>query len=418
MSFLSRWFSRRTKDISGGTSNIAVLGTGRHATTITNAQAYAKEGYGICSVVFRCVNIISKNLAGAPLQVWDGDKEVAPTHPLVVLLKRPNPLQSGAAFFEIVCAWHRITGNVFIEALGPRDEATDKHPPVELWCWAPLDMKVIAGPNRLPEAYLWENGSDRRVWPVNYVTGESALMHWHTFNPLNELVGMSPMAAAAYDIDQHTTAGRWNYNLLKNNAVPPGTLEFPTNLTEDQRRSVLAQFEEKYAGASNARRAMLLEGGLKWQAVGLSAQELDWLEGRKDAGRCVASVYGVPDQLIPIPGSQTFANYREARLALWEDTILPLLDELLEELNRWLSPRYGPHVRITYDQDQISALEPRRQERWTAIQNANWLTINEKRAATNYEVYQRGTTAADQIWMQAGLLPIDDIVPQDDGAPE
>ena len=94
--------------------------------------------------------------------------------------------------------------------------------------------------------------------------------------------------------------------------------------------------------------------------------------------------------LVGVPGDATFANYREARYHLWEDTILPLLDQLVDELNNWLVPLYGDKMKLTYDIDSIAALASKREEAWAKFNNASFLTVNEKRMAMGYAPIKDG----------------------------
>jgi HK97 family phage portal protein len=144
------------------------------------------------------------------------------------------------------------------------------------------------------------------------------------------------------------------------------------------------EIEERFQGARNAGRPLLLEGGLDWKEMGFSPKDMDFLAAKLQSGREVACAFGVPPMLVGIPGDATYANYREARLALWEETILPLLDFLTDNLNNWLAPRFGESLRLSYDKDEISALSPRREETWARIAASDFLTANEKRAALGY----------------------------------
>ena len=69
----------------------------------------------------------------------------------------------------------------------------------------------------------------------------------------------------------------------------------------------------------------------------------------------------VPPQLLGIEGSQTYANYEQARAAFYEDAAIPLFNNLLASLNRWLGWRVGlkPTDIICVDIDAVAALEPR-----------------------------------------------------------
>ena len=82
--------------------------------------------------------------------------------------------------------------------------------------------------------------------------------------------------------------------------------------------------EAGFAGATNAGRPMLLEGGLKWQALSLSPADMDFVGLKAAAAREIALAFGVPPMLLGLPGDATYANYREANRALWRLTVLPL----------------------------------------------------------------------------------------------
>ena len=94
--------------------------------------------------------------------------------------------------------------------------------------------------------------------------------------------------------------------------------------------------------------------------------------------------FGVPDQLISISESQTYTNMAEARLALYEETVLPLVQQFKGELNRWLTPMFDDALRLELDADEIPALTARRDMVWDKVGKADFLTRNEKRQAVGY----------------------------------
>ena len=91
----------------------------------------------------------------------------------------------------------------------------------------------------------------------------------------------------------------------------------------------------------------------------------EFLGGKTSAKLDVCETLKVPPQLLGIEGSQTYANYEQARAAFYEDAAIPLFNNLLASLNRWLGWRVGlkPTDIICVDIDAVSALEPRRAER-------------------------------------------------------
>lgn len=347
------------------------------------------EGYQKNVIVYRSVNLIAKGVGITPWLLYKGDLEIE-THSLLTLLNHPNLHQSGSSFFEGLVSYLLLSGNVYIEAVGGREGEG----PLELHLLRPDRMKVIPGPQGIPNGYEYSVGGQTKRIPVNPLNGQSQICHIKAFHPLNDWYGMSPIEAAATAIDQHNAVGGHNLALLQNGGRPSGALmvKQPQGMAmgQEQREVLRQDLKHAYEGATNAGRVLVLEGDFEWQEMGLSPKDLDFIEGKNLSAREIAQAYGVPPMLVGVPGDATFANYKEARFHMWEDTILPLLNFLCDELNRWLSPQFGEGLRIGYDEDGIPALAPRREAHWAKIASADFLTVNEKRQAVGYTPLMNG----------------------------
>jgi HK97 family phage portal protein len=123
---------------------------------------------------------------------------------------------------------------------------------------------------------------------------------------------------------------------------------------------------------------LLLEGGLKWQALSLTPADMDFVALKDGAARDIALAFGVPPVLVGLPGDATYANAREAGRALYRQTILPMAAKILDALAAMLSDWLGP-VSLSVDTDQISELAEDRTALWQAVGAAGFLTDAEKR---------------------------------------
>lgn len=343
----------------------------------------AEEGFVRNVIAYRCIKMISQNAASIPLIISKkiGNKtEHLSDHPLVDLLAHPNPSQSKSEFIEVACGFLLIAGNSYIEAVGP----DDTHP-YELWALRPDRIQVIPGKNGLPKAYRYSVQGQKIDFPVDVTDGASSILHMKSFHPTNDWYGLSPMEAAAYSIDQHNEAAKWNTALLQNAGRPSGALVYnpadshTIGLTQEQRAQLKSELETYYQGGANAGRPLVLEGGLDWREMSMSPKDMDWKAGKDMAAREIALAFNVPPQLVGIDGSLTYANFEQARLALYDDAVLPLMDHICNELNSWLCPKFGEGLSISIDKNAIEALSPRREKMWKRIQNSEFMTINEKR---------------------------------------
>jgi len=151
---------------------------------------------------------------------------------------------------------------------------------------------------------------------------------------------------------------------------------------------------------------MLLEGDFDWKEMGLSPKDMDFIQLKNMSAKDIALVYGVPSQLIGIPDSQTYSNFAEAKLALYNETIIPLLDKIQGDLNEWLVPQFNDEaLELRYDIDSIPAMAEQRRrvfESVTAGVKDGILTRNEAREQLGYEPVD----GADSLMVPANLMPL------------
>ena len=363
---------------------------GRPVWTERDFAHLAKESYQLNTVAFRCVKMIAGCSAQINLLLKDRNGNLIEKHPLLDLLARPAPMISRQTLLEAVYSFLMLSGNSYIEAVGP-----DGKPPRELWTPRPDRMRVVPDLSGIPAAFEYEMAGRRKRWDVDLLTGASEILHLKEFHPLNDWYGMSRFEAAGYGLDRHNAASAHNKALLDNGARPSGAMIFEpiTSAGGDVQsapEAVIKAAEKalraNHAGTKNAGKPMVLSGKVKWEAMGLSPTDMDFAAGKDDAARDICIAAGVPHILI-VAGAATFNNVREAKLELYEDTVLPLVEMVLTHLNIWLAPRFGDGLTLAADLDSISALEPRRETKRKAtheLLTAGVIDQDEAREALQY----------------------------------
>ena len=409
-----RLFNTKTSETKNS-NMMGYFGVGTEEAKVYTYQELAKEGYLKNAIVYRCVNEISKGASSVPLLLKNGD-EIVEQHPLIDLLNRPNPLQSYSEFFNSLFGYVLLGGNAYILKVG-----SEMGTPQELHQLRPDRMVIKGSGNPIPDRYEYVvNGRVQKTYMVDQVNGYSEVKHVKLWNPLDDYYGLSPMSAAAVEVDQFNMSSKHNVNLLQNGARPSGAVifkpqddaGFAANLSESQRQQLLTDLNNRFSGAGNAGRPMLLEGDFDWKEMGLTPKDMDFHRLKNMAATDIALCFGVPSQLVGVPDAQTYANVSEARLALYEETIIPHLRKIQSDLNEWLVPLYDDRLKLEFDIDSIPALSERKRKTYENVTSAvreGIMTRNEARE----QIGLSPVDGADGLYISANLFPLtDEAVPE------
>ena len=356
---------------------IAFSSAGRVVWSARDTVALTRSGFTTNPIGFRAVKLIIEAAAAVPLVLQDGERRYE-QHPMLSLVRRPNPTQGRAELFEALFGQLLLSGNAYVEAV-----AGDGHLPAELHVLRSERMSVVPGPDGWPEGYEYSVGGRKHRFMIG--EGVSPICHIKNFHPQDDHYGLSPLQAAAAAIDVHNSASAWSKALLDNAARPSGAIVYrggdgQSTLSQDQYDRLLVELETSHMGARNAGRPMLLEGGLDWKPMGFSPSDMEFHKTKEAAAREIAVSFGVPPMLLGIPGEATYANYQEANRAFYRLTVLPLVSRVTAALAHWLSESAGEQLELRPDLDQLPALSQERETQWRRVSEADFLTDTEKRA--------------------------------------
>jgi len=318
-------------------------------------------------VAQRAVRLVAEGAGQVPLN---------PAEPAA--LKLVAATSAGQSLIETLACHLLLHGNGYVQVM--RDGAGR---PVELFALRPERVAVVAGEDGWPAAWRYTVGDKVLTLPVEDSDGWPNVIHLKSLHPADDHYGAGCLTAAAQAVAIHNAASAWNRALLENAARPSGALTMDggegNTLTPDQFDRLKGELEAAFAGAGNAGRPMLLEGGLKWQSLSLSPADMDFAELKAAAARDIALAFGVPPMLLGLPGDNTYSNYREASRALWRLTLLPLAGKILSGLSEGLEPWF-PDLDLTVDLDRVPALAEDREKLWAQVSSADFLNRDEKRA--------------------------------------
>lgn len=368
------------------------------------------EAYKISEVVRACVDKINLAAKGVPWYLYrrTGEKVVeVESHPLLNLLRRPSKGLSWSKFLERALGFYLLSGNRYL-----RKYVGSFRQYGELEILA--SQRVQIKPNALGEvaSYQYLRGSRWETIPAEEV------LHSKMFNPGNDLVGLSPITTVASQIDISKFATEWSIKLLQNEARPGAVAFIPGTLTEEQRDEVKKQWEKQFKGPENAGGLLILEGGTgstrpgDLKLMSYAPKELELAGSERIITRKICSVYHVPSELLGDSENKTYSNQKEARKALYQEAMLPHLDEFRDDLNGWVIPAFdeSEDLFFGYDASDIDALAVDIESLWERVGMAVDRGILTRNQAL--ELYGYGKSedpAMDVPTVPATVLPISAI---------
>lgn len=369
----------------------AAIQTWEHGTPQHQKESYyryALEGYSGNEVMFACVEELASSAAEPRLvavrKTSDGGTEQLHDHDVLTLFERPNPFMSRYELIAALIMHRAVSGNGYLEKV--RSGAGRV---VELWPLRPDRMWVI--PDRERHIRGWEYKLGAEV----YYLDARDVIHSRTRNPLDDYYGMPPVRPAAMRIDSSNAMRAFTQSFFSNAGVPAGLLSIEKQVGQAEAQMIRDRFRNDYGGSSGWHSLMVLANqgnvtytpmGLPLGERGLVMPELDEIIDAK-----TAMVFGVPLELIGSRLGMIHGNRsttKEARASFWDETLVPLYQEIAATLTTALAPEYGDFDYLEFDLSTVKALqedENAKTERVVKKLHAGLISVQEGRAELGRE---------------------------------
>lgn len=400
-----------------------------------NDDTYINKGYRFNSTIYSLVNLLSKTASTIPFQVYEvkNDNELKRYKSLTSgiydsssllnskivhkkalvqvddtelhqILDRPNPSQSYTSWIQEIVAFGSLTGNRYIYGIAPETgQNTGKFQ--ELYVLPSQVVEIHSGGLMKPvkEYTLEYNGT--------YKIPAELICHIKNYNPYydgsgSHLYGMSPLKAGLRSMDANNEALTTGVKYLQNQTARGMLVSDEGDITESQAKQLKDKFRNTYQGSNNAGDVIITPKKLSWVNFGLNASDLSLIEQYNATIKDLCNIYNIPVQLLNNTDSATYNNMKEAKKALYQNAVIPEMVKIREELNRWLTPKYGDRLYIDFDFSAIPELQEETEKIVGQMSQSWWLTPNEKRAAMNYGVDEEADKM-NQYYIPANLLPLD-----------
>ena len=375
----ARWLVKR--------AGLSIVPNWMRAGVITPSITWLiRDGYQKNAVVFACISTLALDYPEAPLRVYESeasDAKPLDTHPLRILLRRPNAVMGERELAMYTVAYAAIGGNAYWHIV--RDT---RGRPAELWPYHAGQMRVVPGGEEWVKGYEF-TGADGQAVAVE----RADVIHfkWPSPDPTQPWQAQPPLMAVAAEVDADNEMTRYLRTLLRNDAVPRTILRQSKqrHMEPEEVERTRAQFGAMYRG-DGAGGVLILEAGVEIQRLGLDFQELNFEALHRVPESRIAAVLRVPLSVAGVGDDPTYANsdeayrrYSASRVALWR----LWGDEVQNALGD------GAGVSVRHDTSGIAALQEDQNAKWTRVNQAvggGYLLLNEARRALGFGALDGG----------------------------
>jgi HK97 family phage portal protein len=324
--------------------------------------------------VYACVQILAQTVGQVDLCVHrrvDKSLERAIDHPLYdLLLYQPNRSQSAVEFKEMLQGHITLRGNGYAEILSTGGkgiaEIVPRHPDRVRPFWAPDGRRAYA--------YSDPNGPQRVIL-------QDEMLHIMGLS-FDGLSGVSPITYLRNTIGLELAQEEFASANIANGARPSGALSTAGKLNDDSRANLKKSWTEAMTGSRNSGKVAILEEGLKWEQLGLTLEDAQFLEQRKFSLEQIARIFRVPPHMIGDLSRSTNNNIEQQSLEFVQFTMMPWFVRWQQAIGRdLLSPTERKTVFARFDVDQLSSADlATRIELWNAGRQWGYLNADDIRA--------------------------------------
>lgn len=256
-------------------------------TATRSGERVTIEGALGIDAVFACIQLIAGQGGSLPCSVYVGSgrqRRVAVEDPRFYLLhEEPNPETAPDQFFEALLAGVLAWGNGYVEKVKNRAGGV-----AELWNVSPKGIRVERT----------SSGEKRFHVPgVNRTLGSDVILHVPGLG-FDGVRGLSVIEQCRETLGTIRARDGYEGRLYANDATPGGVLSVDGELSEDAARRLKEGWEEAHRGGENRHRVAVLEGGTKWQSIGLPLKDQEFIERSRFTVAQVARMFGVAPELV------------------------------------------------------------------------------------------------------------------------
>jgi HK97 family phage portal protein len=369
---------------------IGVAPTALSGVTVTDQTALR------VTAVLSCVKVLAESISTLPLMVFErranGDKRPAAEHPLSeVLHTLANEEATAQSVRETLCAHVLLRGNAYARVV--RDGGGDVR---EIWPLAPGSVEVTRPRPGGPLAFhVSEAGAPTETLRPDQVWRIPGLS-W------GGVTGLSPIGIAREGVGLAIALEQNTASALRHGARIAGVVSHPHVMDDPEFKRFKSSWDDAFAGVTNAGKTVILEQGAKFEKVGMTFEDLQFLELKKFQVAEIARLFRVPLHMLFDDKAQPRANMEQASLEFVVYTLRPWLVRFEQTIARDLV--LPSERRRFFAEHNVAGLLrgdfAGRMQGYSLARQWGWLSVNEIRKLENMNRVEGGDTFLEPLNMR------------------
>lgn len=372
----------RLSGVKSSTQLVPTWQLGQPTYMPVSYERMVQDGWRKNELIYACIMHKASTASQVMLRVYNKKTlKVMPDHPLSMLLRNPNPAMSEYDLWRATIIYQDLAGRAAFEK--ERDKSGQV---IRLWPLRPDWLHPIPSQKNYLSGYNYEVPG----LPPQGLKPEDVL-DIRMFDPLDNYNTWPPVAVAARVGDVDNSATDYIKLFFEKGGTPPGIIKTTQKLRDNEVSDIRRRWGERYGGIEGWLNPAVLDRDAEYQNIGLTFKDMGFgdLDARDEARIC--AVLRVPPIIVGAKiglDRSTFTNYKEARTAWWEDTLVPIYVDFISSLWNNLVQEWDDCI-VQWDFTNVPAM---REEKLVLWQRANealrsgGITINEYREQLGFEV--------------------------------
>jgi len=300
-------------------------------------------------------------------------------HPVLDLIYNVNPNSNYFDNMQLTQTYMDLCGNAYLYIVFDKSGM-----PAELYQMRPDITKVVPSKDSIISGYIYGN-KDKSALKTDEV------IRFSVPNPSNPFYGKSCIEAAFAEVSRNNLYNRYENSQLINNGRPDFIIKYAGQLTQEDQKRLTLEWNRLYKGTQSAGKVSVMDNNFDVEPLSFKPQEMQFLEGRHQTKKDIASMFGIPFALLDSE-NQLKAGITDIQISYQRYGIAPRLRRIEDTLNEALIKRFYDDSGDLFFKFDDCISEDRKQDAEinTKYVQAGIISINEAREYLDLDPVEGG----------------------------